>query len=123
MSAPHLNWSTAEVHDAELSVPLEGDAPKGWKQSFRATVRLLGHGEWGEVKIKKHTVRVSHVVPGSEEKLRHYLESVIEQANTSRPEEEDEPEDTSESADSADEGDADGPDARMTSEFRSFAER
>ena len=62
-------------------MPLDGDIPKGWKRSFEATVRLLGGGEWGEIEVKKDTVRVSDVEPGSEEKLRHHLEAVVQQAN------------------------------------------
>ncbi len=116
MSGPKLNWSSAEVKDAELAVALDGDLPKGWKQSFRTTVRLLGEGEWGEVALKKGTVRVRGVVPGTEEKLRHYLESVVEQANSSHPVEEDESE-------AAERPAGNGPDTEMTEEFRSFADR
>ena len=115
MSGPKLNWSSAEVKDAELAVALDGDLPKGWKQSFRTTVRLLGGGEWGQVVLKKRTVHVRDVAPGTEDKLRHYLESVVEQANSSHPAEEDE----SEAADRT----GNGPDAEMTDEFRSFADR
>lgn len=116
MPEPKLNWSSAEVKDAELAVALDGDLPKGWKQSFMTTVRLLGEGEWGEVTLKKGTVHVHDVEPGTEDKLRHHLESVVEQANSSHPAEEDE----SEAADSTA---GNGPDAEMTDEFRSFADR
>ena len=65
-----LSWSDAEVKDGELAVPLDGDVPKGWKQSFARTVALLGSGDWGEVTLKKGLVVVADVTPGSEEKLR-----------------------------------------------------
>ena len=81
MPGVELNWSAAEVKSSKLSVPLEGDIPKGWKKSFEATVVLLGHGDWGEIQLKRDSVRVSDVEPGSEEKLRFHLESVVAQAN------------------------------------------
>ena len=49
MAEVTLTWSAAEVANARLTVPLEGDIPKGWKRSFEATVRLLGGGEWGAI--------------------------------------------------------------------------
>ena len=45
-----LNWSIADVKDAKLTVPLEGDIPKGWRKSFETTVKLLGSGDWGEIR-------------------------------------------------------------------------
>jgi hypothetical protein len=122
MSSAKLNWTTATVENSKLEVGLEGDIPSGWKESFETTARLLGRGDWGEVRVKKQTVRVDDVTPGTEEKLRHFLESVIVQANADHapPKSESEPE--SESA--GDDGEADdeeGPDAEMTHRFRSFA--
>lgn len=120
-----LNWSTAEVKNAKLKVPLEGDIPKGWKKSFEATVVLLGSGDWGEIHLKRGGVQVSDVEPGSEEKLRFHLESVVTQANADhepdRPagSENDEAPDADES-DSGARDDDDGPDAEMTRRFRSF---
>jgi hypothetical protein len=100
-------------------VALDGKTPPGWKESLATTVRLLGGGEWGEVAFKKRTVRVKDVVAGQEEKLRHFLDSVVEQANASRPGETDSPE----SKTDAESDEAEGPDAEMTKRFRSFAER
>ena len=107
-----LNWSTAEVKDAKLTVELDGKAPSRWKESFETTERLLGGGDWSKVQLKKRTVRVTGVSPGTEEKLRHHLESIVEQANTTiRPAE---PE-----AKGAESGD-DTPDAQMQERFRAF---
>ncbi|MGO9906002.1 MAG: hypothetical protein ACLP4R_10895 [Solirubrobacteraceae bacterium] len=105
-----LSWSDAEVKDGELAVPLDGDVPKGWKQSFARTVALLGSGDWGEVTLKKDRILVGDVTPGSEEKFKHHLEAVIAQANTTIEEHEglegeDQPTD---------------PDAEMTERFRSL---
>jgi hypothetical protein len=115
MSEPKLNWATAEVEDARLTVAIGGEIPSGWKRSFNSTLRLLGRGDWGEVKVqsKKGTIRVSDVSPGSEERLRHHLESVVEQANASLRASEPDP---------AGPEDQDTPDARMTERFRAFAE-
>ncbi len=117
-----LDWSAAQVENGRLTVPLDGDIPKGWKRSFETTERLLGGGDWGEIEVKKDTVRVSDVEPGNEEKLRFHLEAVVTQANADHePEEDDEDEapDAEGSAPGAGDGD-EGPDAEMTQRFRSF---
>src|SRR5581483_7615225 len=116
-SQAKLNWSTARVRGGELSVELEGEVKKDWTKSFKTTVTLLGNGDWGEVTLKKHAIRVAEVSPGDEEKLRHYLESVVAQANASQ----EPPEDSGKRADD-NEHEQDGPDAEMTQRFRSFAE-
>src|SRR5579884_829445 len=113
MSAVKLGWESAEVRDATLTVALEGDIPKGWKESFERTVKLLGDGDWGAVELKKRSVRVSDVSPGSEEKLRHHLEGVVAQANAAH-EQDDDPDDDGEGPE--------GPDAEMTERFRAFSE-
>jgi hypothetical protein len=116
MSSVRLQWASAEVRDARLTVALEGEVPKGWKESFERTIQLLGDGDWGAVELKKRTVQVSDVPPGSEEKLRHHLESVVAQANADQQERESD-------ADSDGDGEKpDGPDAEMTGRFRAFAE-
>jgi hypothetical protein len=112
MSSVSLSWSTAEVKDSKLTVTLEGEIPRGWRKSFEATVRLLGHGDWGEIQVKKDKVQVSDVQEGSEDKLRHHLEGIVAQANADH--ERDEPAPAEEDAEQ-------GPDAEMTDHFRSFA--
>ena len=115
-----LDWSAAEVKKAKLAVPLEGDVPKGWKKSFEATVMLLGHGDWGEIQLKRGTVQVSDVEPGSEEKLRHHLESVVAQANADHEPDESEDDEAPDADDSEPGAGDEGPDAEMTRRFRSF---
>jgi hypothetical protein len=117
MASVKLQWASAEVEDAVLTVALEGDRPKGWKHSFETTVKLLGDGEWGEVKLKKGTIQVSQLTPGTEEKLRHHLESVVAQANAADEAPDDEAPD-----ESTPDGEEEGPDAEMTGRFRAFAE-
>jgi hypothetical protein len=116
MGSIKLEWASAEVKDAKLTVALEGDPPKDWKQSFERTVKLLGNGDWGEVQLKKGAVQVSDVPPGSEDKLRHHLESIVTQANAAI-----EQPDEGEDGGHGDGGD-DGPDAEMTGRFREFGE-
>jgi hypothetical protein len=116
MSSVKLEWASAEVKDSKLTVALEGDLPKNWKQSFERTAKLLGDGEWGSVALKKSTVEVSDVAPGTEDKLRHHLEALVAQANAAH-----------EQQDEAEDGDGDrekreGPDAEMTQHFQAFAE-
>ena len=81
MEAPTLEWSAAEVRDGTLTVPIDGDRPKGWKATFERTVRLLGGGSWGEVSLKGAKVKVADVSEGSEEELRYFLEGAVQQAN------------------------------------------
>jgi hypothetical protein len=124
---PRLDWSTAEVRDGKLTVALEGEQPKGWKQSFETVAQLLSHGEGSPVKLKKSEVRVEDLRPGDEEKVRHLLESVIQQANADHrpPEEEqadDENEDDDETVPLEQIGQA-GPDAEMADRFRSFGDQ
>ena len=121
MAPVELNWSSAEVNRARLTVPLEGDVSKGWRQSFEATVKLLGGGEWGEIQVKRSEVRVSDVEAGSEDKLHHHLESIVAQANADHEPQEGSDDDEAPDAGESEGGDEDdGPDAEMTRRFRSF---
>jgi hypothetical protein len=118
MSSVRLGWASAEVKDAKLTVALDGELPRGWKQSFETTVKLLGNGEWGQVKITKGAVQVSDVTPGTEDKLRHHLEGIVAQANAAHEARE---RAARQEEDGGDEDDrASGPDAEMTERFRSF---
>lgn len=123
MSNVKLEWGSAEVEDARLTVPLDGDLPKGWKQSFETTVTLLGQGDWGEVKLKKGKVQVSDLTAGIEDKLRHHLEAIVAQANAAVGAAEDQPErEADDDCDHDNGGAATRPDAEMTERFKAFAE-
>lgn len=112
-----LDWSSAEVHDRTLEVGLSGEIPKGWKKRFEGTVELLPGGDWGKVSLKKNRVRVRDVAEGREDRLRHFLESVVLQANAT--DEPNEPQAGEEDQD-AEEDEADPVDIEMTERFRSF---
>jgi hypothetical protein len=107
----NLEWASAEVKDAKLTVELTGESPKGWKQSFERTVTLLGDGDWGAIELSKGTVKVSGVTPGSEDKLRHHLEAIVAQANAAHEEDSE-----------GDDDEREGTDAEMADRFRAFAE-
>jgi hypothetical protein len=121
MATPSLQWSAAEVTGGTLTVPIEGDRPKGWKDKFQQVVALLGDTQWGEVTYKSSTILVREISEGSEESLHHFLEAVMQETNAAFATEEagsnDEAEDEGDSAD----GDADDTDARLTEAFRNFA--
>jgi hypothetical protein len=127
MSEPRLDWATAEVADAKLTVRLEGDLPSGWDETFETVVKLLhrSSGDWDQIKLKKHAVRVTGVRAGDEEKLRHHLESIVQQANADHHVDEASRDGSAEEDDeaSADHDRDDGPDAELTERFRSFADR
>jgi hypothetical protein len=127
MSEPTLDWSTAEVKESTLTVQVDGDLPDGWADTFNTTVKLLGGGSWGEIKVEEQKAEVSGLTPGTEEKLKHFLESVVQQANaTHSSEDEEEGQDEDDSGED-DDGDEDSDeesdsDKEMAEQFRSFAE-
>jgi len=82
MAAPeqrNIEWGTADVEDATLSVQLTGASSKAWKQRFGSVLTLLDarHSRWGEVHLNKKGIRVVDVQPGTESELRHFLETVV----------------------------------------------
>lgn len=129
MSNLQLDWNTAEVSDRKLTVSLDEKPGEEWVASFERTATLLDHGTWPEITLKKRQIVVKQVEPGSEEKLRFFLESVVQEANAAHgsddeeesPDEPDKDSDEEEpQADEDSQADED-PDAEMTDRFRSFA--
>ena len=122
MSEPKLDWATADVRDAKLIIKLDADPAPRWSASFETIATLLGRGEWGKVTLKKRKIRVRGVRPGSEDKLRHFLESVVEQANADNRQSLQDADETEAATDSDETAAGDNdPDAQMTKQFRSFA--
>jgi hypothetical protein len=122
-SQPRLDWGQAEVKDGKLTVSVAGEPPNGWKDTLEKTAALLGSGDWDTVRMKKQTVTVEGVRPGTEDKLRHFLESVVQQANaTHEPEAEDQGSENEDGGAKTEEPDGAGKeDSEMTERFRSFA--
>lgn len=126
MEQASLNWSSAEVNNGVLSVGLDGERAKGWNKTFAATAALLGGGgTWEKVELRKDRIKVSGVAPGMEDKLRHYLESVVLQANADHaPDTEDESDEDGEGqeAEPGQDDSGDDPDSELTSRFKAFAD-
>ena len=124
MTEPAVDWSSASVSGGRLSVTIDGELPSGWKDAFASTVALLDHGNSLEIKLKKGELRVGGVTPGEEEKVRHLLDSAVQQANADCISEEEDTEPDAEEP--ADESGADAEtddDAQMTERFQSFGGR
>jgi hypothetical protein len=114
--AVEIDWGTASVKDARLSVGLSGAPPKGLGEQLEHVIaRLATTGrQWGEISVGKRKLHVDDVQHGAEADLRHFLESALLQANATVG---------AEPADSPDDDPDAGPDEEMTSAFRSFADR
>lgn len=117
-----LDWSSAEMHDGKLVVALAGERPKGWADAFDRTAHLLNQGSWENVKLKKGEVRIRPVAPGEEERVRHFLESVVLEANSAIAPDDKDAEDHGEAEHPAETDDPEtSEDAQMTERLRSFA--
>jgi hypothetical protein len=107
-----LDWSTAAVSDATLTVAFTERPSKDWVERLEAIVdRLQRAGEpWDAIKVKPKRVKVAAITPGAEDELRHFLEGAVLQANTDF---------------STDDADDDEPrseaDETMTARFQAFA--
>ncbi|HEY2719660.1 MAG TPA: hypothetical protein VGI52_08520 [Solirubrobacteraceae bacterium] len=114
-----IRWDTAQIEDAALTVELTGSNSRVWKGRFEQVLALLGsaHSSWGEARVTKDGINVKDVEQGSESELRHFLESVVLQANA-------DPEANvaaGQARDRIDGKDDPGPDEQMMRTFRSFA--
>jgi hypothetical protein len=120
MRGIQLDWSTAEVRDGELKVRFSDKAPKKWRDAFARTAALLSRDTWELDELKLDHVRISPIRLGDEERVKHFLESAVLEANTTLVGEEDLF--ASEDADEAEENDAAGPtpDEEMTARFKAF---
>jgi hypothetical protein len=124
MTAPEqrsIDWASAEVQAATLTVELTGARAKAWKQRFERVLALLetAHSRWGEVRVDKQGIQVAEVQPGTETELRHFLESVVLQVNSELPQSEETQQGSEAEPDLDEEARAD---RQMTAAFRAFAE-
>ena len=126
MEQASLDWSSAEVKNGVLSVGLDGERPKGWNKTFAATAAMLGGGAtWDKVELRKDRIKVSGVAPGVEEKLRHFLESVVLQTNADHapePDDESDEDQDDREEESSQEDSGDDSDSDLTSRFKAFAD-
>ena len=120
-----VEWASAVVEDAQLTVELDGEPATEWEAGFRAVLERLRRpvGAWGEVELEGRYVRVADVTQGAEPELRHLLESAVLQANASAGLTTPDPGDGDDNGEDAEDAE-DGPtaDQEMTERFRSFAE-
>jgi len=111
-----IDWASAEVADAVLTVPLAGEVPDGWAERVERTVaRLTDHGgaPWEAIEITQERIEVTGVQPGTEGDVRHVLDAAVTQANTDLAPEPDATDD---------DGSGSQEDRDMADEFRSFAD-
>jgi hypothetical protein len=108
MTRVQIDWSSAEVHDSQLGVGLSETPSKQWRQRLEATIPALARTStpWGAVSVKKDRLIVDAVPEGAPDELRHYLESLVQQANAAQAD--------------PDESEPDTPDARLTAAFQAF---
>jgi len=109
-----VDWSTAEVKDATLSVDLVHAPGKRWRKDFERVLALLGDagkGDWGEVTVAKGRLRVTEVAEGAEADVRHFIESAMLQVNSHLG---------ADPAAASPAAHSETPDQRMTATFRRF---
>jgi hypothetical protein len=108
-----IEWSTASVEDAALTVSLGGEAPRGWRKRFEAVTTLLDRadGRFGRVSLRGPIITVADVLEGAEPDVRHFLESAVMQVNADFGLEDAPEEDADDEADRA-----------KAATFRSYAE-
>src|SRR3954464_4564194 len=83
MAEREIDWSTAEVRDATLTVGVTGDAPDDWTEYVGGVLDRLDRGTsaWGEIEVEDDQFEVDSIRRGSESDLRHLLESAVLQGN------------------------------------------
>jgi hypothetical protein len=116
-----LDWSSADVTDGALEVALSTRPPKKWREAFERATALLSHGNWNtKINQRKAVVLLDPVTPGSEERVRQFLEGALLEANHAIVSEDElfEPDREGES----DELET-SEDDEMTRRFRAFAAR
>jgi hypothetical protein len=120
-----VDWESAEVEAGKLAVALDSKPEKVWKEAFERTIRLLNRGTWDEVTLKKGRITLETITPGEEERARHFLESVVLEANSAVQPADDEAAEPERDEDGEEQQDEHGDprDREMTERLRSFGER
>jgi hypothetical protein len=115
-----IDWASAQIEDGTLTVELAGKGSKAWKARFENVLALLDtpHTSWGAVRLTKSAVKVAGVQQGAEPELRHFLESVVLQANSDT-----QPEAPEDDAEPDEVGEKPNVNEQMTATFRAFAQQ
>jgi hypothetical protein len=115
-----LDWSSAEVSDSKLTVAFVDRTPKKWREAFVRAATLLSHDTWELNEVKPGRVRISPVRLGEEERIKHFLESAVLEANATLVGEEElfAPE-SDDGAEQPEDAEPD-PDEELTARFRAF---
>jgi hypothetical protein len=110
-----IDWATAAVDDGRLTVGFSGKPSSEWTDRLERVIGRLRRptGGWRDIAVRRKTVRVDSVSPGSESDLRHFLESAVLQTNADLAPDEGDDEDSG--------TERSGADQRMTDAFRSFS--
>ena len=110
-----IDWATASVDDGRLTVGFAGKPSAEWTDRLGHVIERLQRptGGWEDIAVRRKTLRVDSVSPGSEADLRHFLESAVLQTNADL-----EPDDDDVDGSGTERS---GPDQRMTEAFRSFS--
>ncbi len=124
MAAPeqrNIDWGSAQIEQAALTVDLTGASSKAWKQRFESVLALLetSHGRWGAMHLNKSGIQVAEVQQGAETELRHFLESIVLQVNSELPQPKEAQQEAEEQTHADQEAQAD---RQMTAAFRAFAD-
>jgi hypothetical protein len=79
-----IDWQGADVKDGTVELPLTGQASDAWSEGFKGVLALLEQrdGGWGQISLTKKAIKVAQLRPGSEDDLRHFLQSIVVQVNT-----------------------------------------
>jgi hypothetical protein len=112
-----IDWASAAVKDADLTVALTGEPSTKWAQRVQAILERLDRpgSAWGTAEVTKTHIQVKAVAVGAEDDLRHLLDSAVQQANADfAPAQE-----GGGSHDADERSEADGA---MTEAFRSFSD-
>ncbi|MFZ1925195.1 MAG: hypothetical protein WAU42_03530 [Solirubrobacteraceae bacterium] len=124
MAAPeqrNIDWGSAQIEQAALTVDLTGASSKAWKQRFESVLALLEtpHSRWGAMHLNKSGIQVAEVQQGAETELRHFLESIVLQVNSELPQPKEAQREAEEQTHADQEAQAD---RQMTAAFRAFAD-
>lgn len=112
MALISIDWRTAQVRGRELTVAFEEPISAPERKCLTALVeRLERSGEpWEAITVKKNRLIVGAIADGAEDDLRHFLESLLLEANAAADE-----------GDDAEDEQVDERDRRMTEAFQAFA--